>query len=749
MKDYIEVIGAQNNNLQNVSVKVPKHQITVFTGLSGSGKSSLVFDTIAAESQRLLNETYSAFIQQMLPNFEAPKVESIKNLPVSIVIDQKKIGGNARSTVGTITEIYTGLRLLFSRIAKPFVGYSMVYSFNNPTGMCQTCQGLGVTKQVDIHKLLDFDKSLNEGAIQFPTFQPGGFRWLRYTETGNFDNNKKIRDYSDVELQRLLFDQGSKPDNPTSKWPKTSQYVGVVKRIKTTIMEKGGLHYQQALNDVFNEQVCPDCHGTRVNDLIRSAKINGKSIADCSEMAIDDLIDFLKQVKGNPEIELVLQNILKRLNSLKVVGLDYLTLSRSTTSLSGGESQRIKMTKYLNSALSDVCYIFDEPSVGLHPQDLIGINKIFTKLRDQGNTVLLIDHDPDVIKISDNVIEMGPKAGKKGGQITFEGTYQDLLNSQTITGQALQAHHYLNESKIPFEKFYHLEHVHKYNVTDATINIPQNALTVVTGVAGSGKSTLIRELFTQKYSQAVTFDQSAIKGSNRSNVLTYLGAFDEIRKQFAKISHKSASLFSFNGQGTCSECHGKGYIKYDLAYMGDVKQVCEKCHGKRYNNEALDVTYHGLNIFDVLQLTAQDAVGLFTKKVDQVLNNLLDANLSYLNLGQTLDTLSGGELQRLKIAKSLGQSKQSDLLILDEPSTGLHESDVNQLLKLFEKLLDMGKTLIVLEHNLSIISQAQWIIDLGPRGGRYGGQVLFQGYPVDLMKVETSFTAQHLRNFCL
>lgn len=749
MSEFIEVIGAKNNNLQNVSVKIPKHQITVFTGLSGSGKSSLVFDTIAAESQRLLNETYSAFVQQMLPKYEAPQVEAINNLPVSIVIDQKKIGGNARSTVGTITEIYTGLRLLYSRIAKPFVGYSMVYSFNNPTGMCPTCQGLGVTKQADIHKLLDFDKSLNEGAIQFPTFQPGGFRWLRYTETGNFDNDKKIRDYSEVELKRLLFDKGSQPDNPTSKWPKTSKYVGVVERIKTTIMEKGGLHYQKALNDVFNEQTCPDCHGTRVNEMIRSAKINGQSIADCSEMAIDDLIEFLKQIHGNQEIDLVLKNLLTRLNSLKVVGLDYLTLSRSTTSLSGGESQRIKMTKHLNSALSDVCYIFDEPSVGLHPQDLLGINKIFTKLRDQGNTVLLIDHDPDVIKIADNVIEMGPGAGKKGGQITFEGTYQALLSSQTVTGQALCQKHYLNTKKSDFQQFYQLQHAHKYNVQDASIKIPKNALTVVTGVAGSGKSTLVRELFTKKYQQAVTFDQSAIKGSNRSNILTYLGVFDDIRKQFAKVSQRPASLFSFNGQGGCPECHGKGYIKFDLAYMGDVKQTCEKCHGKRYSDEALKVKYHGLNIFETLQLTASDGLGLFSKRIDFVLQNLLDANLGYLNLGQSLDTLSGGELQRLKIAKSLGEAKQSDLLILDEPSTGLHESDIKQLLKLMESLLAAGKTLIVLEHNLSIISQAQWIIDLGPRGGRYGGQILFQGYPVDLIKNQTSFTAQHLRSFCL
>lgn len=746
MNDYIEVIGAKNNNLKNVSVKIPKHQITVFTGLSGSGKSSLVFDTIAAESQRLLNETYSAFIQQMLPSYESPQVEEINNLPVSIVIDQKKIGGNARSTVGTITEIYTGLRLLYSRLAKPFVGYSMVYSFNNPVGMCPTCQGLGQTKQLKVERLLDFDKSLNQGAIKFPTFQPGGFRWLRYTETGNFDNDKKLKDYTSKELDRLLYDKGSQPDNPTSKWPKTSTYIGIVERIKTTIMEKGGLHYQKDLNEIFDEQVCPDCHGTRVNELIRSSKINQKSIADCAEMSIDELIVFLESIKGNPEIQLVLKNLLIRLRSLKTVGLDYLTLSRSTTSLSGGESQRIKMTKHLNSALTDVVYIFDEPSVGLHPQDLVGINKIFMSLRDKGNTVLLIDHDPDVIKIADHVIEMGKLAGDKGGKITFEGSYSELLQSTTITGRTLTSKHQLNQDELVDPSFYKLQNVSQYNVKNVSVKIPKQALTVITGMAGSGKSTLIRNLFVKKYPQAIIFDQSAIKGSSRSNILTYLGVFDEIRKIFAKASGKSASMFSFNGQGACPECGGKGYVQYDLAYMGKVKQICEKCHGQKYNYEALFAKWQGLNIYEVLQLTSDQAVPIFGGKIGRILQNLSDANLGYLNLGQSLDTLSGGELQRLKLAKSLIGSSRTDLIILDEPTTGLHEADIDQLLILLKKLLQSKKTLIVLEHNLSVISHAQWIIDMGPRGGRYGGQVMFEGYPKDLLKHDT-FTAKHLKRF--
>lgn len=612
--------------------------------------------------------------------------------------------------------------------------------------MCPTCQGLGQTKQLKVERLLDFDKSLNQGAIKFPTFQPGGFRWLRYKETGNFDNDKKLKDYTPKELDRLLYDKGSQPDNPTSKWPKTSTYIGIVERIKTTIMEKGGLHYQKDLNEIFDEQVCPDCHGTRVNELIRSAKINQKSIADCAEMSIDELIVFLESIKGNPEIQLVLKNLLIRLRSLKTVGLDYLTLSRSTTSLSGGESQRIKMTKHLNSALTDVVYIFDEPSVGLHPQDLVGINKIFMSLRDKGNTVLLIDHDPDVIKIADHVIEMGELAGDKGGKITFEGSYSELLQSTTITGRTLTSKHQLNQDELVDPSFYKLQNVSQYNVKNVSVKIPKQALTVITGMAGSGKSTLIRNLFVKKYPQAIIFDQSAIKGSSRSNILTYLGVFDEIRKIFAKASGKSASMFSFNGQGACPECGGKGYVQYDLAYMGKVKQICEKCHGQKYNDEALSAKWQGLNIYEVLQLTSDQAVRIFGGKIGRILQNLSDANLGYLNLGQSLDTLSGGELQRLKLAKSLIGSSRTDLIILEEPTTGLHEADIDQLLILLKKLLQSKKTLIVLEHNLSVISHAQWIIDMGPRGGRYGGQVMFEGYPKDLLKHDT-FTAKHLKKF--
>ncbi|MBC1376748.1 excinuclease ABC subunit UvrA [Listeria sp. FSL L7-1699] len=746
MNSFISIEGAKTNNLKNISLKFPKYQISVVTGVSGSGKSSLVFDTLAAESQRLLNETYSSYIQQLLPHYPQPIVDKIENLPVSIVISQKKIGDNARSTVGTVTDIYASLRLLFSRIAIPFIGYSMTYSFNNPKGMCETCKGLGEVKEIDISKLIDFDKSLNDGAIDFPTFQPGGWRLTRYTESGNFDNDKKIKDYNKTELELLLNNRGSSPINPTEKWPKTATYVGIIPRITKNFIEKAANKYTMQLKRILEVKECPSCQGTRVNRLVRSAKINEKSIADCVTMTIVELIEFIKGIQS-PTVQIILEDLIKKLKSLEDVGLSYLSLNRPTATLSGGESQRIKMTKHLSSALSDVLYIFDEPSIGLHPEDVHGISKIIKGLKDKGNTVVLVDHDPDIIKMADHIIEIGQGAGDRGGTITFEGSYGELLKSNTVTGRVLSTKVNINPERKNFSGYYKLENASLHNVKKVSIRVPKQSLTVVTGLAGSGKSTLIRYLFKNRYPEASILDQSQISGSVRSNVLTYLNIFDKLRSIFAHHSSKSASLFSYNGKGACSICKGKGYIKLDLAYMGDVEQVCEGCHGKRYNDEALSVLWHGLNIYDILQLPVDKVINLFDDgQLTKVMQDLIDVNLGYIKLGQSLDTFSGGELQRLKIAKTIYQDT-SNILILDEPSTGLHEIDIDNLLLLFNKLLKKNKTLIVLEHNLKIISNAQWIIDMGLRGGNLGGKILFEGYPIDLLKNKDSYTAKYLQSY--
>lgn len=749
MTKTITILGARSNNLKNVSIAIPKGKITVVTGLSGSGKSSLVFDTLAAESQRLLNETYSSYIQQMLPHYERPIVDKIENLPVSIVIDQKKIGGNIRSTVGTATDIYTSLRLLYSRIAQPFIGYSMTYSFNHPAGMCPNCQGTGESLIFDLHQLIDFDRSLAEGAILFPTFQLGGWRLTRYTESGYFDSQKKIRDYSQAELDKLLYDKGTRPENPTEKFPKTGLYTGIIERIQKTVIEKGAKHYQKDIARITTTIPCPECQGSRVNPLVRSAKINGRSIADCVNMPIQDLLAFLDTIT-NKQVEMILIDLKNRLRTMISVGLDYLTLGRTTSTLSGGESQRLKMTKHLNSSLADVLYIFDEPSVGLHPEDIIGINKIFSRLKEKGNTVVLVDHDPDIIKLADFIIDLGPGAGSKGGQITYQGSYTDFLTSDTLTAKSLNEPHQPKLQEKEYSAFYTLENISAFNIKKQSVRLPKGALTVVSGLAGSGKSTLIRKLFMEKYPEAVAFDQTPIRGSNRSNLLTYLGMFDVIRQEYAKISGKPASLFTFNGAGACPECKGKGYINYDLAYMGDVRQECEKCHGKRYNEEALSYSWKGFRINELFQLTVAEAHQLLAlPEIRNTLKVLIEANLAYLTLGQSLDTLSGGERQRLKIATMLlhRDSLDSAIFILDEPSTGLHESDIKSLLKLLDKLKENGKTLIVLEHNLSMISQADWIIDMGPRGGMNGGEILFQGYLPELLECKKSYTAKHLNRF--
>ena len=651
--------------------------------------------------------------------------------------------------MGTTTDIYTSLRLLYSRIAQPFIGYSMIYSFNHPAGMCQSCQGTGESLTFDLNKLIDFDRSLAEGAICFPTFQPGGWRLTRYTESGYFDNHKKIKDFSSAELEKLLYDKGSKPANATDKFPKTGLYTGVINRIQKTVIEKGAKQYQKDIDRVTTSVVCPECQGTRVNALVRSATINDLSIADCVNMPIQDLLAFLDTVHDK-QVATILIDLKNRLKTMISVGLDYLTLGRTTSTLSGGESQRLKMTKHLNSSLADVLYIFDEPSVGLHPEDIIGISKIFSRLKEKGNTVVLVDHDPDIIKMADFIIDLGPGAGSKGGQITFQGSYTKFLNTDTLTAQSLNEPHQFKLHKKDYSEFYSLEDVSAFNIKNQSVQLPKGALTVVSGLAGSGKSTLIRKLFMEKYPEAIAFDQTPIRGSNRSNLLTYLGMFDVIRQEYAKFSGKPASLFTFNGAGACLAFKGKGYINYDLAYLGDVRQECEKCHGTRYNEEALSYSWKGYNIDEFFQLTVAEANELIAiPEIRNTLEVLVEANLAYIPLGQSLDTLSGGERQRLKIATMLLQkdSLASTIFILDEPSTGLHESDIKSLLKLLDKLKEFGKTLIVLEHNLSMISQADWVIDMGPRGGMNGGEILFQGYLPELLECKKSYTAKHLKNF--
>ncbi|RXJ88051.1 ATP-binding cassette domain-containing protein [Arcobacter sp. CECT 8985] len=747
MNKNIVIKNATTNNLKNISIDIPKNKIIAVTGVSGSGKSSFVFDTIASQSQRLLNETYSSYIQDLLPKYKKPTFDSISNLPVSLVINQKRIEGNSRSTVGTITDIYTNLRLLFSRIAVPFIGYSMNYSFNNTEGMCSICKGLGEIKQMNIKRLIDFDKSLNQGAILFPTFQNNGWRLSRYTESGFFNNDKKISQYSKEELDLLLYSKEIKPVNPTTKWHKTATYLGVVPRIENVFINSETTKYKKELNNILDVKVCPQCKGTRLNNKALSAKIMNKSIADCSSMSINELFDFINKI-DDEKVSIIINDLKKKLKSLQIVGLDYLSLNRNTNTLSGGESQRIKMTKYLNSSLSDVLYIFDEPTIGLHPHDIKGIVNIFKEIKNNGNSILFVDHDKDIISICDKVINFGEKAGINGGNITFYGIYEELLNSNTITAKAFLKKHNINEKEKDFSSFYTLDNVSKNNIKNLSVKIPKNALTLVTGVAGSGKSTLIRYLFKNKYPKAAILDQSLPHTSVRSNITTYINIYNEIKKLFAKANSVNANMFSATGKGACLVCKGKGFIKLDLAYLGDSTQVCEKCKGKRFNDTALSYYYKNKNISEIFDLSVQEALELFFDNtlIRNKLESIVNANLDYIKLGQTLDTFSGGELQRLKIAKMLSENTD-EIIILDEPSTGLHEADIENLIKLFNVLIKQGHTLIVLEHNLSIISQADWIIDLGLKGGSLGGKLLYQGYLKNFLNNENSFTAKYLKEF--
>ncbi|GIP36599.1 excinuclease ABC subunit UvrA [Paenibacillus sp. J2TS4] len=745
-KDFIRVIGAREKNLKGINVTIPKKQITVFAGVSGSGKSALVFDTIAAESQRQLNETYSSFVRNRLPHYGQPEVESIDKLSVAIVINQKRIGGNARSTVGTVTDIYALLRLLFSRFGKPFVGDSGVFSFNNPQGMCPECEGLGKAKTVLVDRLIDKEKSLHEGAILFPTFKPGDWRWKRYVCTGLFDNDKKLKDYTKDEMDTLLYKTGFKPPHPTKDWPPTSLYEGVVPRIKRTFLDKDdsrdAARYKEAIDRVVAEALCSECDGGRLNQAVLACKLNGKSIADCCKMQISGLIRFMRTVR-EPGAQTIVEAITKRLTHLISIGLGYLNLNRETSSLSGGESQRIKMVRQLGNSLTDLTYIFDEPSIGLHPHDVSTINRLMQELRDKGNTVLIVEHDPDVIRIADHIVEIGPKAGTMGGSIVYEGDLHRLLTADTLTAKVLKCKPALKHEVRKPAGWLEIEHATMNNLKDISVRIPTGAMTVVTGVAGSGKSTLIHQEFPRRYPEAIFVDQSTIGVSNRSNMATYTGIFDVIRSLFAKQNRVNASLFSFNSQGACPHCKGLGMIYTDFAFMDTIAAVCEVCHGHRFTDKVLAMTFRGKNISDILGMSVDEALDFFhDKEMASVLKRLRETGIGYLSLGQPLSTLSGGELQRIKLAAEL--ETRGNIYVLDEPTTGLHMSDVEQLIRILNRLVEQGSTLIVIEHNLEVICQADWIIDLGPGAGEEGGMVLFEGLPKDIVDCQPSLTGKYL-----
>lgn len=747
---YIRVHGANQNNLKNINVDIPKHKLTVFTGRSGSGKSSLVFSTLAAESERLLNETYSSYIQNQLTQYEKTDVDQIEHLPVAMVINQKRLGGNSRSTVGTISDIYASVRLLWSRIGEPFVGYSSVFSFNNPSGMCPTCQGLGYVEDIDLNELLDYDKSLNEDAIKFPSFRPDSWRGKRYLYSGLFDNDKKLKDYTKEEMDTFLYTKPKKLKNPPDNWPKTAKFEGLIHRFRRSFLLNDNFEKKRFLEDVnrvVTTHKCPTCDGKRLNKKVLSCKINNLSITDFTALPIDEAITFLENIQDK-KANYIIKPLREQLQALSYVGLNYLTLDRQTPSLSGGESQRIKLIRHLNSPLTDLVYIIDEPSVGLHPEDIEKINDIMKSIRDKGNTVLVVEHDPDVIRIADHVIDIGPEAGKHGGEITFTGTYQELLDTHTATGKALNRSHHIKKNIRQPENFIHLKNINNNNLKNVSIDIPKNILSVLTGVAGSGKSSLLKAGLYNR-SDTTFIDQKPVHASNRSNLLTYMDLFDEVREFYSNETGLKKSMFSYNSEGACPECNGKGVIKTELAFMPDFSQICEVCKGTRYRPEVLAAKVNGYSIADVLALTVEEGIDMFSHnhKIYSRLNHLQATGLHYMTLGQSLDTLSGGEIQRVKLSRYLDQSATDEIFVFDEPTTGLHEDDIPTLLSCFEQLIEQGNTVIIIEHNLTMMTHADWIIDVGPGAGMNGGHILYSGPPQGILDVDDSFTAKHLKRY--
>jgi excinuclease UvrABC ATPase subunit len=745
--DPIRIVRARVNNLADVTVEIPKARLTVVTGVSGSGKSSLVFDTVAAESQRQLNETFPPFVRNRLPHYGQPDADALENLTPAVVVDQRRLGGNARSTVGTATEVAPLLRLLYSRAGTPFVGYSPAFSFNDPSGMCLRCQGLGRVTEIDVDRLIDRDRSLDEGAIRFPTFAPGTVRWRRYRDSGFFDTAKPLRDYSDKEWWTLLYADGLTPEHPRPGWPTTSPYEGVLPRLRRTYIDRDvddiSADVAAGIERIVTRGPCPACDGARLNPAALGVTVRGWTIAECVAMEIGDLIDVIDEIDEST-VAPVVTAIADRLRALVSIGLGYLSLDRGTPTLSGGESQRVKLVRHLGSSLTGMTYILDEPSTGLHPHDVGRLNGLLRRLRDKGNTVLVVEHDSDVIAVADHVIDMGPGAGADGGRILYAGNVAGLTAANTLTGRALRRQLTLDASVRAPSGTIAVEHVTRHNLRDITVTVPLGVLTVVTGVAGSGKSTLVDEVRRHLEPGVVTVDQSPVHASRRSTPATYTGVLDRIRGLFARANGVRPALFSANSAGACPECRGLGVIHTDLAFLDTVTTVCEACRGTRFNAEALRHRLSGRTISEVLGLTVTTALDFFADETVVAALGRLDAvGLGYLTLDQPLNTLSGGESQRLALAAELDHPGRT--YVLDEPTAGLHPSDVAQLLDILDRLVDDGSTVIVVEHALEVIGRADWIIDLGPGAGRDGGSVLFEGTPGDLVQDLRSVTGRHLQ----
>jgi len=750
-ENIIRVTRASTNNLRNVSVDVPKKALTVVTGVSGSGKSSLVLDTIAAEAQRLVNDSYPTFVRNRLPQMPAPEVQAMGGLTFTALIDQRRFTGNARSTVATASDIAPLLRLVFSRIGEPSAGYSPAYSFNDPAGMCPRCEGLGSVVDIDVEELIDLSKNIDEGPVRFSQFRPGVYRWKRFAYCGLFDRKKPLGEYTPEEMDLFLYADQLKLPDPDPRFPKTARFDGVVTRMRDVYVknrpEKISAPVREELERLTSHRPCPECGGARLNAAARASLIDGRSIVDWSALSVSGLRELLEEMR-DPRVEPALLGIRRTLDALLSVGLGYLSLDRQSSTLSGGEAQRVKIVRHLGSALTDVTYVFDEPSTGLHPADVQRLNRLLQRLREEGNTVLVVEHHPQVIRIADHVIDIGPGAGAAGGRVQFQGTPAALADSDTLTGRLLSRPLRLKDSPREPRGSVRVLNASAHNLQGFDVEVPLGALTAVTGVAGSGKSSFATAELPRQHPGFTVVGQDPLRGGVRSTSLSVLGIADEVREVFADAGGLAPAWFSFNSKGACPGCKGKGYITTELAFLDDVATPCDVCGGERFNGKALSVRVDGHTISDVLKMTAAPLARLFSghPAIVAAMTWLERVGLGYLAVGQSLDTLSGGEKQRLLLAKHLGASDDlgSERIVLDEPTTGLHPSDVDRINALFTELVDAGATLVVVEHNLRVIAQSDHVIDIGPGAGSDGGRLLFTGRPVDLLECAESLTGHAL-----